>query len=91
MYRNVLFRAIIDRMQWGGAGRGNRETAAAAQGGWVKGLALAPPTPNPLSQWESRRGAADVNTALWRPLRIAEILEERKKGKKRRKYEVVNI
>lgn len=29
MYRNVLFRAIIDRIQWGGAGRGSRETATA--------------------------------------------------------------
>lgn len=31
MYRNVLFRAIIDRMQWGQAGRGSEETAAEAQ------------------------------------------------------------
>lgn len=32
MYRNVLFRAIIENMQWGGAGRGSGETAAPARG-----------------------------------------------------------
>lgn len=33
MYRNVLFRAIIDGMQWGGARRGSWETAETAQRG----------------------------------------------------------
>lgn len=69
MYRNVLFRAIIENMQWGGAGRGSGETAAPARGaGAVCGTCGAsttnPYNPPPQSHRKSGRGAADVNTAL---------------------------
>lgn len=55
MYRNVLFRAIIDGMQWGRDGRESKETSAVAHGGEVTGLALTSPNSspsNPMSQEE---------------------------------------
>lgn len=63
MYRNVLFRAIIDRMQWGWAGKENRETAPAALG-IGHGFSFRDTSPYPPWQWKSRRGAVDVNTAF---------------------------
>ena len=66
MYRNVLFRAIIDNMQWGGAGRGSLETAAAAQRDRC-GRGLAPPTPNPWAN-ESLEEGPQMLTLLFKDL-----------------------